>query len=72
MDADCTVFVPGGPPGWGYGIGLVLCLGLNAVLAPANENEMLVFHAKQQPLNLLWLIVIKFLLSQCLRGPNAC
>lgn len=47
-DLDCKCLYQesqkGGPPGWGDGIGLVLFLGLNVVRAPANGNEMLVFH----------------------------
>lgn len=55
-------------PRTGYGAGLVCSLGSNAVLAPANGNEMLVFHGMQQHLDLLWLNVKKFLLTQSLGG----
>lgn len=72
MDPDCTVLAPGGLPGRGSRIGLVLCLGHNAILAPTDGNEMFVFHGKQQPLKLLCLTVIKFWLSQWFWGPNAC
>ena len=59
MDPDCTVLAPGGLPGRGNRIGLVLCLGHNAILAPTDGNEMFIFHGKQQPLKLLCLTVIK-------------
>lgn len=59
-------------PRTGYGAGLVWSLSSNAVLAPANGNEMLVFHGMQQHLDLLWLNGKKFLLTQSLGGPNVC
>lgn len=72
MDPDYTVLAPGGLPGWGNRIDLVLCLGCSVILAPTDGNEMFIFHGKQQLLKLLCLTVIKFWLSQWLWGPNAC